>query len=445
MSDAISSVVHSIRASRLLRILLLGFLVLLLQIPVVMIHGQISGRRDTRDEAVQEVTQSWGKEQSIVGPVLVVPYVRKWTEEGKSGESRVRTSEHEATFLPDTLDISGKLDTEVRNRGIFKVPVYKLALDVKGRFKRPDFSGWGVAEENIRWDKAVLWVKVADARAIQNQAGLTWGGVSAPFEPGTGGVAGDTPGIHVPLRGRMQGGAYDFSFSLAANGSEALSFAPLGQLTTVHLASNWGDPSFQGNWLPTERKVTSDAFDATWSISYLGRNYPQRWTSDSSSHAKIDESEFGVKLVTPVDPYRMAERSVKYEALFIMLTFVTLWLFEVVVKRRVHSVQYLMVGAGMCLFYLLELSLAEHLGFAFAYALASAAVIGLITAYCIAVLKGLKRASIVGGFLVFLYGYLYILLKNQDYALLIGSIGLFFVLALVMYLTRKVDWNATTA
>jgi inner membrane protein len=138
----------------------------------------------------------------------------------------------------------------------------------------------------------------------------------------------------------------------------------------------------------------------------------------------------------------MAERSVKYEAFFIMLTFVTLWLFEVVVKRRVHSVQYLMGGAGMCLFYLLELSLAEHLGFTLAYALASAAVIGLITAYCIAVLKGLRRAAIVGGFLVALYGYLYILLKNQDFALLIGSIGLFLVLALVMYLTRKVDWNA---
>lgn len=442
MADAVSSVLGTLRASRLLRILLLGFLVLLLQIPVLMIYGQISSRRQTRDEAVGDVTGSWGREQSIVGPVLVVPYVRRWTEESKSGESRVRTSSHEATFLPETLDVGGQIDTEVRNRGIFKVPVYRAALDLKGRFRRPDFSGWGVAEENVRWERAVLWVEVADARAIQNPAALSWAGGTIPFEPGTGGVADDAPGIHAPLRGRAQGGVFDFSFSLAVNGSERLSFAPLGQMTTVRLASGWPDPSFQGDWLPTERNVSRDGFDATWSISYLGRNYPQRWTSESSSLEKIDESEFGVKLVTPVDPYRMAERSVKYAALFIMLTFVSLWLFEVVVKRRVHSIQYLLVGAGMCVFYLLELSLAEHLGFGFAYALASLAVVALITAYCMAVLKGPRRAAVIGAVLVALYGYLYVLLENQDYALLIGSIGLFLVLAAVMYLTRRVDWDA---
>ncbi len=141
----------------------------------------------------------------------------------------------------------------------------------------------------------------------------------------------------------------------------------------------------------------------------------------------------------------MAERSVKYEALFIMLTFVTLWLFEVVVRRRVQSLQYLLVGAGMCLFYLLELSLAEHLGFTLAYSLASLAIITLSTAYCVAVLKSLERASIIGAVLVALYGYLYVLLKNQDYALLIGSIGLLFILALVMYITRHLEWDTTTS
>jgi inner membrane protein len=432
---------QSIRASRLLRILLLGFLVLLLQIPVLMIHGQISNRSQTRDEAVSSVTRGWGEEQTIVGPVLVVPYVRRWTEEGKSGESRTRTSSHEATFLPETLDVSGRLETEVRNRGIFRVPVYRASLDLKGRFRRPDFSSWGVVDENIRWDRAVVWVKVADARAIKNQATLTWNGNAIPFEPGTAGVAGDTPGIHAPLRGRAQASAFEFSFSLSANGSEGMSFAPLGQQTTVRLESNWGEPSFQGNWLPAERKLSHDGFEASWDISYLGRNYPQRWTSESPFLDKIEASEFGVRLVTPIDPYRMAERSVKYEALFIMLTFVALWLFEVVVRRKVHSVQYLMVGAGMCLFYLLELSLAEHLGFTAAYALASLAVVSLITAYSVAVLKGARRASVIGAVLAALYGYLYILLKNQDYALLIGSVGLFLILALVMYLTRKVDWN----
>jgi len=442
MTDGINGSINAIRHSRLLRVLLIGFLVLLLQIPILMIEGLIGDRTATRKQAVEDVTGKWGREQSIIGPALVVPFVVRWTDEDKSGKKTAHTTVESASFLPEDLRIDGKLESEVRYRGIFGVPVYRLVLQVQGRFLRPDFSDWGVSPDDILWDRAEMWVRISDARAIQNQAALSWNGGEIPFAPGLGDFGGAGAGIHAVLKGGLTGPGYDFSFPLTLNGSLGAFFAPLGRGTTVTLASNWRSPSFQGNWLPTDRKVHPDGFESRWVISSLGRNYPQRWTSRTNVSDEMEKSKFGVSLFTPIDVYRMSERSVKYESLFLLLTFLSLWMFEVLAKRRIHSLQYLLVGAAMCLFYLLLLSVSEHVGFLRAYLLASVAVVGLITAYCAAVLKGVPRAAIVGGIVAALYFYLYILLLNEDYALLIGSIGLFVILAAVMYLTRKTDWYA---
>ena len=209
----------------------------------------------------------------------------------------------------------------------------------------------------------------------------------------------------------------------------------------VELISNWPDPSFKGNWLPTSHSVNQEGFKAKWSIPFLGRNYPQQWKSDSGFNKAIDASRFGVKFLVPIDNYRMGHRSVKYAALFLLLSFVTLWLFEILSGIRIHPLQYLLLGAAICVFYLLELSLAEHIGFISAYIIASAAVVGLIGVYSTVVLNSHKKALIVGVITAGLYGYLYILLRNQDYALLIGSIGLFLTIATIMYLTRKINWH----
>ncbi len=227
---------------------------------------------------------------------------------------------------------------------------------------------------------------------------------------------------------------------LSLNGSAGIFFAPFGRETTVKLSSAWPDPSFQGAWLPGERSVNPEGFSAEWKIPFLGRSYSQSWDSTLDPASAIQSSLFGVRLISPVDQYRMAERSAKYAALFLLLTFGSLWLFEVLAKIRIHSLQYLLVGAAMCLFYLLELSLSEHIGFLAAYLLAVLSVLALVFGYCAAVLGGVARAAIITGVLAALYAYLYILLMNQDYALLAGSLGLLVILAVVMYLTRKVDW-----
>jgi inner membrane protein len=443
MNDRIiPNTVEFIRNSHLLRVLLVGFLVILLQIPIGLIRGVVGERQARQQEAFEEITSKWGRQQSITGPLLTVPYLHRITETDQDGNQKIRTQQRAATFLPGDLHISGTIHGEVRYRGIFQVPVYTAELEITGTFTRPDFSEWEIDGNDIAWDRAYLSLRISDARAITNQVSLLWNEQALSFLPGTGDYGERCPGIHVPLKGQMAGETFPFSCRLNVNGSGGVYFAPLGKTTVAEVRSNWGNPSFQGNWLPVERTVSKDGFQARWNIPFLGRNYPQQWKNEDNPADNILVSRFGVDFITPMDHYRMSQRSIKYEILFLSLTFAVLWLFQVLAKLRIHSIQYLLVGGGLCLFYLLELSLAEHLGFLLAYLCATLAVTLLIWCYCLIVLHSYLRALIVSIVLLLLYGYLYILLMNQDYALLIGSLGLFVALAIIMYITRKVDWYA---
>ena len=424
----------------LFRIVLVLFLVLLLQIPITMISGAVKDRENRRRHVVEDVTAKWGKQQTVVGPSISVPYLVEVQETDGDGRIRTRKATRHAVFLPDELHIAAKTDCDVRYRGIYQVPVYRMALTLSGQFSHPEFVEWEVAPEDILWDRAHLTFGISDVHAVTHADSLAWNDEELEFLPGIGEFGAGETGIHVDLKSRLSGGVYAFTCDLSLNGSEGVFFAPFGRQTIVTMDSNWAAPSFQGHWLPTERTLNSDGFSATWDIPYIARNYPQRWRSETGTQNAVHSSFFGVTYVTPVDQYRMAQRSLKYEILFLVLTFGTLWLFEILVHARVHSVQYLFVGAGMCLFYLLELSLSEHIGFLAAYAIAAAAIVILVSSYCIAVLKGVGRAATVGTAITVLYGYLYVLLTNQDYSLLIGSIGLFVILATVMCLTSGTDW-----
>jgi inner membrane protein len=430
-----------IRHSHFLRILLIGFLLMLLQVPIAMIQGLIWERQRTDREATEEVAGKWGREQAVVGPMLVVPFVEHETVIASDGRTSTRTRQRQAHFLPAELTVEADVKSEHRYRGIFQVPVYRAAVELQGRFRKPDLTAWQIAPEDVLWERAQLWVRISDARAIQEPTALRWNGRAVPFVAGTGDFGGAKPGIHVPLRGLLEAESFEFHFPLELNGSERLFFTPFGDQSLLRIASNWKDPSFQGNWLPAAREVGEQGFEATWRIPSLGRNYPQSWIAENDSlEPAIAASKVGVELLSPVNPYRMAERSVKYQALFLLLTFLTIWLFEVLIGVRVHPVQYMLVGAAMCLFYLLELSLSEHFGFVTAYTVAAGAVVLQIGGYCIAVLRGFRRAAVVGCVTGGLYGYLYVLLMNQDYSLLLGSLGLFLILGAVMVLTHKIDW-----
>jgi len=443
--DSLQKMIDAVMKSQVVRLVLLGFLVLTLLIPVVMIADLVRERQAREQEAVREVSAKWGQAQDIAGPVIVVPYRRRVVEIGANGKRVTRTAISNATFLPERLDIQGDIESDVRYRGIFSVPVYRLKLNIDAEFAPPDFGQLDLDPADALWDRAIVAVGVTDIRAIQRAGRMTLDGRRLASLPGMGissGVA--AAGIHAEVPRQtlrtLVSKRSKFSLSLLLNGSRRLFFAPVGRDSTVHLKSDWSSPSFQGNWLPAQRRVAPGGFEATWNIPFLGRNYPQAWTSQSNRQEAVSASRFGVDMIMAVDKYRMAERSVKYAGLFILLTFAAVWLIEVLGKFRVHPVQYLLVGFALCVFYLLELSLSEQMEFGLAYAIASVAIVGMIAAYGKAMLRTIGKAAIVGGVVAALYAYLYVVLMNEDYALLAGSVGLFVILALVMFLTRKVNW-----
>jgi inner membrane protein len=423
------------------RIILIGLLILLLQIPILKISGLTYERSMHRDAAAADIASKWGKDQTLTGPYLALSYRCKWVETSPNGKTVKREELVSTNVLPDSLSIDGNVRNDVRRRGIFEVPVYQAGLQLKGQFRRAAHDGCPTKPAQTVLERASLVVRISDPRAITGPLALQWNQDSLRFLPGTGDSTGlESAGIHADVKQYLKEDLFNFQIPMTFNGSNTLNFAPFAERTDVTLRSDWPHPSFQGNWLPREHNISDTGFTAAWTVSHLGRDYPQQMPSLETYKQQINASQFGIHFKAPVDSYSVTGRIVKYDLLILGLVFATLWLFELMSQLRVHPLQYLLVGSGMCLFYLLQLSLAEHLGLLLAYLIASGSVTGLVTTYCLSVLKSGKRASVIGGVLALLYGYLYVLLQLEDYALLAGSIGLFVTLAIVMYVTRRIDW-----
>ncbi len=428
-----------ISGSLLFKVCFTGLLSLALLIPLNMVSGIITERESRRADAVREVSEKWGFEQVIIGPVLTVPYRLYYKDE----HNIVRTRIENAYFLPDELSINGALQPELRSRGLYEVVLYRVDdLALSGRFSFPDSGRLRIPGRDMMWDDASVTVGIPDTRGIRKRAVLTWDRADIPFLPGVNNSGLYATGIHAPLKGLAAGRrSNNFTIRLTLQGSNLLAFVPLGQETTATLRSAWRHPSFTGSYLPASRTISSRGFTAHWKVSYFGRNFPQQWTDSSRiDAASLPKSNLGVTLFQPVDFYQKCVRAVKYGFLFISLTFLAFFMFELFMKLRIHPLQYLMVGFALCLFYLLFLSLSEYMNFVISYLIACAGVVGMITVYSVKVLKTRARGGAMAGLLVCLYGYLFLLLQNQDYTLLLGSVALFAILGIVMYLTRNIDW-----
>lgn len=420
------------------KLAVIGGLILLLLIPTVMIQGLVREREGRRGEAEREVAGKWGESQVLVGPILTVPFrVHSLDANGKAD-----TATSYANFLPEELDILSVLIPEVRKRGIFEIPLYQADLEISGSFKRPSLAAWKVKPEDILWDESYLTLSVPDLRSVAEAQPVEWLGQgrglapdNLPGRPVYGGLQAMAPLGVIPAEN-----GYPFKTKLKLNGSKSLRFIPMGKTTRVTARSPWSNPSFDGAYLPDSRTVNASGFQADWTTYHLSRSFPQQWTYSEISDKDWLPFGFGVDLILPVDGYAKAERCAKYAVLFILLTFLVFFLYETFDKTRIHPLQYLLVGFALCLFYLLLLSLSEHIGFGPAYGVAAAAVVGLITSYGLSILAARKRALGLGAMLVGLYAYLYTLLQMEDYALLGGSLGLFAILGTVMFLTRKVNW-----
>lgn len=441
-------------SSTLFRMAVLLVIILLFLIPQALIQGVLSERLQRRNGAVAGITSTWGAAQTVCGPVVMVPYRYRVTTQrsqmvnGQYTQAPVtETLTANAYFLPGDLQVSGDLKPSVLHRGIYRAVVYSGTVELTGRFAKPVFDDWKVEAADILWDEAVLTMAVSDLRGAREAIAVQWGTENLPMAPCSK-LPEFASGVHVKIgKSKWEGDAsVPFTITLTLNGSTGIRFVPVGQQTQVKLRSPWADPSFAGAFLPVDRRVGPDGFEATWKISYYGRDYPQQWTSRDTPQrftaSTAQGSAFGVDLIEVVDTYRYVERAIKYGLLFVVLVFTAFCLYEILAPLRIHPLQYTLVAMALCLFYLALISLSEIIGFGWAYFLSAAAATLLVMCYSVAVLKRFGRALLIGAELAAIYGFLFVILRLQDYSLLFGTAGLFLALALVMYLTRNIDWYA---
>ena len=416
-----------------LRLGIIALLTLILLIPAAMIQSTIEERQERRDSVINEINQKWGTSQTLSGPVLTVPYRYYY----KNADDEIRSSINYIHFLPVNLQINGKVNPEIRYRGIYEAVLYNSEIEFTGSFKSLDYKKFKIPEKDILWEDAFVAIGISDMKGIQDLISLQWN--DSTIEPNPGIATNDVldAGISAPISIDPKKEENTFNFKININGSSGLYFTPVGQETDVKISSSWKDPSFIGTFIPDEHEITDNGFTAKWKVLHLNRNYPQQWMG---GQYKINSSTFGVDLLLPVDEYQKTMRTTKYAIMFISLTFLSFFMIELLNKKVLHPIQYLLIGFALLLFYTLLLSLTEHILFKYAYIIAAVANIGLITAYTRGVLKHYLQTVLIFAVLTILYGYLYVVLQLQDFALLMGSIGLFVILAVVMYLTRKIDW-----
>ena len=440
------------KSKLLIKALIIAFIVLILQIPTFYVKELIQEREERQRQAIAEVSSRWAGSQTVTGPVIVIPF---W-----KAELNTRSKQF-AYFLPDELFIQTNAIPEEKHRGIYKVMLYTANVSITGKYNNIALDALGISPQDVIWNEAVVKIPIADNKGLNDEFTLRWNDTSLVLSPQTVKDPSINNGLEANLRWTGPAGMQkiNFSTSMNLNGSQQLLFTPTGRTTSVTMASQWPHPSFTGSDLPQTTTINSKGFSATWKSISHKRPFPQQWiggsysfssvpyinadvrtTSTSTSYNNLNESSFGANLFVPVSGYQKTMRSVKYAILCILLTFASFFIIETTNKRSVHPFQYGLIGVALILFYTLLLSLSEYIGFDTSYFIASFFTIGLVGWFVKGLLSSSKLASILSLVLVLLYVYVFTLLQLQDYSLLLGSIGLFLTLAVIMHFSKKIQW-----
>jgi len=419
-------------------------LTLLLLIPKAMITGLIEERQYRSRETVREINKKWSDPQTICGPVLTVPYYAKVVEDeiiDNKIHKKVSYESRKLSLMPNVLNINVKLFPENKYYGIYKATPYKSEVQISG-----DFSNFNKLEENyhlddIDLDDVYILIGIYDLKGLVSNAEFTFNDniYFAESEGHTDWFSGNT--LKIPLKDftKTENGENKFYCNLTLNGSEAIDFVPVGRTTEVTVSGEWSSPSFIGNFSP-ESTIENGNFSAKWHILHFNRDIPEILSNNYHCLYYDNNYSFGVQLIETVDHYQQNMRSAKYALMFIVLTFVAFFFVEALTKKKIHIIQYLLVGVALIIFYSLLLSISEQIGFALAYLIAGIATIGLIAFYAYSVFKNKTQTSILTLILCMLYTFLYVILQLENLSLLIGSIGLFVILGIIMYVSRKISW-----
>lgn len=441
----------------LIKGLIIAFLVLLLIIPTFFVQELIREREQRQKEAVVEVSNKWAGAQVVTGPMIVLPY---WQTDGDTTIKKIR-SKHFAYFLPDELSVNANVIPQEKYRGIYKIMLYNSSVELSGSFKNIDLQKLNILPEDVIWNEAFVKFNLSDVKGLNQELVLTVNNQPLNLSPQSfedrSGSNGLTANLLLTGPDNLKNISFASRFDL--NGSEQLLFTPVGKSTSVTMESKWPHPSFTGDILPQTSQVKSSGFSATWKSMAHKRSFPQQWKDNAYILGYINRTEFttrnidvvgtnnfitsaafGADLFVPVNGYQKTMRSVKYAVLCILLTFSAFFLIETTNKRSVHPFQYGLIGLALVLFYILLLSFSEYIGFNFSYAIASIATIGLIGWFAKSILISGRLSGILAAVLVLMYTYVFTILQLQDYALLLGSIGLFITLAIIMYFSRKIQW-----
>ncbi|MBD1392852.1 cell envelope integrity protein CreD [Mucilaginibacter glaciei] len=427
--------------SILFKLGVITLLILLLLIPQSWIQDLIVERQANQTDNINIVSNKWSGSQLVQGPILMLPYKRQVSNAGS--KAPVQTVIEYLYVLPQNLNIEAGLNTELYKKGLVDVTVYNTKVLLKGNFSQPDLQKANLLTGQVMYDKARLIFGITDLKGLKNNPAINVQGQIYNAEPLTeqSRVFENAMQISFVL---PQTGNINFNYVLDIKGSNDLNFLHIGKTTDVELAGNWKSPEFNGRDLPDNRVVNEKGFKAKWHLLYYNRPFPQQWANNdttlSGKKAHLS-AQFGVRLQVPVGEYRKITRTAKYATLIILLTFVSLFLTELIRKQRIHLFNYTLIGAAMIVYYTLLLSFAEKIGYNYAYLISSISTIGLISLFTASLLKNVKAAVLFSIILTVFYTFIFVIIQLEDYALMVGSIALFVIVAALMYFSRKINWD----
>lgn len=434
-----------LKESVTVKLVFIGMLVLVLLIPSSLINNLIAERAGRQDEVVKEISYNFAGSQVVKGPVLVIPYNVQVNEVDKDGKITTKQGVQNLYVSPDALTIKADEHSDIIHRGIFDAVVYKTKVTVAGNFTKADLAALGLTADQLMLDKAKLTFGISDLKGLKTNPVVKVGNIIATATPTFNNQALFADGLQVNLNLSNENiDNLPFSYSLDLTGTDELSFLQLGKTTDVQVNGDWASPSFDGRFLPDSRQITDSGFKAHWRMLYYNGVFPQQWSGVDSllnNASRQQDAIFGVKLRLPVDEYQKTTRTSKYAILIVLLTFISLFLTELIRKQKVHSFNYILIGAAMIIYYILLLSFSEQIGFTYAYLVASIATVGLVTTFIASLLKNKKAAALFAGILSIFYTFIFVIIQLEDFALMVGSIALFVIIAVLMYFSRKINWD----